>query len=116
MSARSALRAYAEKAPLPAEASFSAAAPRAYLNAVISSSATVGQVNAALTTVGARIVAMQDGSSTVTLELSNAGGPQSAQNVTARLAASRAFEPSQPPAEPIDDHLQPPPTDERRSP
>lgn len=105
LSARAAVRDYSERATPHAPS------PGTFVSAVIGSSATVGQVNAALTQVGARIVAMQEGRSEVTLALSNAGDRAAAQHAAARLATSRAFEPYKPPAEPVDDHLQPPPAD-----
>lgn len=62
------------------------------LKATLDATATVGQVNAALGAVGARIVAMTPRNRTVTLALTPIGGAGlSNQQVAARLLASRAF-------------------------
>ncbi len=84
-----------------------AAPPRPRFEAILSASAMVGQVNAALTTCGARIVAMNTGNNRVVLELLAAAGTQTAQAVSQRLVYSRAFEPYQPPPPQVDDHVQP---------
>lgn len=111
-------------------ASETPSAARIRLIAVIDRSATVGQVNAVLNEVGARIVSMQPGNDTLSLEVKSADGPPSIQDTAARLLATRAFQSVQGPglapvtradarapigpdadaavAEPIDDHAPPP--------
>lgn len=99
------------------------ASRRTPLTAFIDPTATVGQVNAALNAVGARIVAMQPGRNAVAIELEDEGGTKSPRDTVARLMASRAFQwvqgpglPTAPVAlavdpaasEPIDDHAPPP--------
>ncbi len=99
------------------------------LSAVIDRSATVGQVNAALIAVGARIVAMQPGNPELMLDLVQAARDPAARHAVAQLLATRAFtsvhrpgsapatvqvgsfdaqafDPSAP--EPVDDHASPP--------
>jgi len=83
------------------------AGARPRFEAILSASAMVGQVNAALTTCGARIVAMNTGNNRVVLELDAAAGAQPPAAVAQRLVYSRAFEPYQPPPPQVDDHVQP---------
>jgi cytochrome c553 len=65
----------------------------AALKATLDLGATVGQVNAALDAVGARIVSMRPGHKTLALELAPVGGVSlSNQQAAARLLASRAFQ------------------------
>ncbi len=73
------------------------------LNATLDQSATVGQANAALSAVGARIVSMQPGHRTVDIELAPAGGGSSSSNqqVAASLLASHAFQWVQGPGLPV---------------
>ena len=94
MNALAALRDYSA----PASPAVTTARPR--VQAIISADAIVGQVNAALTSVGARIVFMQPGNNRVMLELAHASGPQTPEAVSQRLAYSRAFETYQPPPPP----------------
>ncbi len=84
-----------------------AVSPRPRFEAILSAGAMVGQVNAALTTCGARIVAMNAGNNRVVLELGAAAGAQTPEAVSQRLVYSRAFEPYQPPPPQVDDHVQP---------
>jgi len=86
----------------PSNASPGLAKPR--VEAILSPTAMVGQVNAALTLVGARIVGMQSGNSRLMLELSSAGASTTPEALSQRLAYSRAFEPYQPPPPPVEDH------------
>lgn len=101
------------------------------LNAVIDRNATVGQVNAAMSAVGARIVSMQPGNAELVLGLAQPAHDPAARHAVAQLLATRAFtsihapgsapvpaaalaesvhaqgfDPSAP--EPIDDHASPP--------
>lgn len=86
--AYSALRSYVDEGA----ASASPEAPeRLRLNAVIARTATIGQVNATLSAVGARIVSMQSGNSEVTLDLALQGGRPSRTDVASQLIATRAF-------------------------
>lgn len=64
------------------------------LNATLDLVATVGQVNAALSAVGAHIVAMQPGHKTLAIELTPVGGGTSLSNqqAAASLLASHAFQ------------------------
>lgn len=64
----------------------------ASLNATLDLAATVGQVNAALSAVGAHIVAMQPGHKTLAIELTTSDKPPSNRDVAANLIASRAFQ------------------------
>lgn len=72
------------------------------LNATLDMAATVGQVNAALDAVGARIVAMQPGRKTLAIELAPLGGgsPSTNQQAAASLLASHAFQSVQGPGLP----------------
>ena len=72
------------------------------LNATLDMTATVGQVNAALDAVGARIVAMQPGRKTLAIELVPLGGgsPSTNQQAAASLLASHAFQSVQGPGLP----------------
>ena len=83
------MNAYAALSFLTDQASDPAERPR--LKAAIDRSATVGQVNAALDAVGARIVSMRPGHGEVALELADASRAASVQAVTQQLVASRAF-------------------------
>lgn len=65
---------------------------RLRMNAVIARTATVGQVNTALTALGARIVSMQPGNSEVTLDVASFGRQRSKTAVATQLLATRAFE------------------------
>jgi hypothetical protein len=78
-------------------------AQSARLNATLDLSATVGQANAALSALGARIVSMQRGHRTVDIELEPAGGgsPLSSQQAAASLLASHAFQWVQGPGLPV---------------
>jgi len=73
------------------------------LNATLDLSATVGQANAALSAVGARILAMQPGHKTLAIELEPVGGglPSSSQQAAASLLASHAFQWVQGPGLPV---------------
>lgn len=71
------------------------------LSATLDLAATVGQVNAALAAVGARIVAMRPGHKTLTIELTTPGEPATNQTVAARLIASHAFQWVQGPGLPV---------------
>ncbi len=86
--AYSALRSYVDERAVGASPE---APERLRLNAVIAHTATVGQVNATLSAVGARIVSMQPGNSEVTLDLAIQGGRPSKTDVTSQLIATRAF-------------------------
>lgn len=99
MNAMAALRDYAAPA---SSASTGLAKPR--VEAILSPNAMVGQVNSALTLVGARIVGMQSGNSRLMLELTSAGASTTAEALSQRLAYSRAFEPYQPPPSEVEDH------------
>jgi len=74
------------------------------VEAILSPNAMVGQVNSALTLVGARIVSMQPGNSRLMLELNSAGASTTPEALSQRLAYSRAFEPYQPPPPQVEDH------------
>ena len=102
MNAIAALRAYPEASRL----SGASIGSRPRFEADVSPLAMVSQVNAALTAVGARIVATS-GSAHVVLELTPAGSAQTTQAASERLAYSRAFEAYVPPPPPVDDHVQP---------
>jgi hypothetical protein len=93
--------------PEAAHVSGAATGTRPRFEADISPLAMVGQVNAALTAVGARIVATAAARGRVVLELTEAGSTQPIQTAVERLAYSRAFEPPAPLAPQIDDHVQP---------
>jgi hypothetical protein len=99
MKAIAALRDYTAPA---SSASTGLAKPR--VEAILSPDALVGQVNSALTLVGARIVVMQSGNSRLMLELANAGASTTPEALSQRLAYSRAFEPYQPPPPQVEDH------------
>jgi hypothetical protein len=99
MKAIAALRDYTA---LASSASTGLAKPR--VEAILSPDALVGQVNSALTLVGARIVVMQPGNSRLVLELANAGASTTPEALSQRLAYSRAFEPYQPPPPQVEDH------------
>lgn len=71
------------------------------LNATLDLAATVGQVNTALGAVGARIVVMQPGHKTLTIELAAVKASLSNQQAAASLLASRAFQWVQGPGLPI---------------
>jgi hypothetical protein len=86
----------------PSNASPGLAKPR--VEAILSPNAMVGQVNSALTLVGARIVGMQSGNSRLMLELTSAGASTTPEALSQRLAYSRAFEPYQPPPPEVEDH------------
>ncbi len=91
--AYAALRGHVEESAAATSPSYEpSASARLHLNAVIAQTATVGQVNAALNDLGARIVAMQPGNSEVMLDVATPGGRPAASQVAARLVASRAFE------------------------
>lgn len=98
LSAMAALRDYT------APSSASPGLPKPRVEAILSANAVVGQVNAALAQVGARIVGMQTGNSRLTLELSGAGASTTPEALSQRLAYSRAFEPYQPPPPQVEDH------------
>lgn len=83
--AYSALRGHVE------ETAHAAASPSQRLSAVIDRSATVGQVNAALTAADARIVSMQPGNPEVMLDLAQPAQGIDARNAVAQLLATRAF-------------------------
>jgi hypothetical protein len=102
MNAIAALRDYT--APASSE-STGLAKPR--VEAILSPNALVGQVNSALTLVGARIVGMQSGNSRLMLELDSAGASTTAEALSQRLAYSRAFEPYQPAPPEVEDHQSP---------
>lgn len=99
MKAMAALRDYTAPA---SSASPGLAKPR--VEAILSPNAMVGQVNSALTLVGARIVSMQPGNSRLMLELNGAGASTTPEALSQRLAYSRAFEPYQPPPPQVEDH------------
>lgn len=86
-----ALRGYIDESVVGASAA-TATPERLRLNAVIAPTATIGQVNAALRSVGARIVSMQPGNSEVMLDLATPGGRPSQVDMAAQLIATRAFE------------------------
>lgn len=86
----------------PSNASPGQAKPR--VEAILSPTAVVGQVNSALTLVGARIVGMQSGNSRLMLELNSAGASTTPEALSQRLAYSRAFESYQPPPPQVEDH------------
>lgn len=71
------------------------------LNATLDLAATIGQVNAALSAVGARIVAMQPGHKTLAIELTTSGTPPSNRDVAASLIESHAFQWVQGPGLPV---------------
>jgi len=102
MNAIAALRDYTAPA---SSTSTGLAKPR--VEAILSPNALVGQVNSALTLVGARIVGMQPGNSRLMLELANAGASTTAEALSQRLAYSRAFEPYQPTLPEVEDHQSP---------
>jgi hypothetical protein len=80
----------------------SAPTPSTPLKATLDPAATVGQVNAALDAVGARIVSMTPRNKTVTLAMSPIGGDAlTSQQVAASLLASRAFKQVQGPGLPV---------------
>lgn len=89
--ASTALRGYVDDSTLGISAE-AAVTERLRLNAVIAPTATVGQVNATLKALGARIVSMQPGNSEVTLQLVTPGGRPSKTDVARQLIATRAFE------------------------
>jgi hypothetical protein len=103
MNAIAALRDFPEASRLPGAAIGS----RPRFEADVSPLAVVGQVNAALTAVGARIVATSGSAAHVVLELTEAGSMQTTQAASERLAYSRAFEAYVPPPPQVDDHVQP---------
>ncbi|MEI7465338.1 MAG: hypothetical protein WCJ87_08330 [Burkholderiales bacterium] len=100
---------------LPGENAFSALQPYvagdreaagvhpAPLSATLDLAATVGQANAALSAIGARIVSMQPGHRTMDIELAPVGGgsPSSNQQAAASLLASHAFQWVQGPGLPV---------------
>ncbi|MFM9915689.1 MAG: hypothetical protein ACKVOX_07765 [Rhizobacter sp.] len=116
LSAISVLRDSAEQeGPARVSTSTTASSPkRARLYALVGTAATVGQVNAALIELGARIVAMAPANRLLTLELADPGSALGLQDASTRLMASRAFEgvaatpltsvASLPDVEPLDDH------------
>lgn len=91
--AHQALRGYVEEQSLDTAVSQDqTTSDRLQLSAVIAATATVGQVNAALNQVRARIVSMQPDNSEVRLDLEAPGGTPSKHDVALKLMASRAFE------------------------
>ena len=62
-----------------------------HLSAVIAVTATIGQVNAALNQVGARIVSMQPGNSEVRLDVQAPGATPLPRELATQLLATRAF-------------------------
>ncbi len=112
MKAMAALRDYTAPA---SSASTGLAKPR--VEAILSADALVGQVNSALTLVGARIVVMQPGNNRLMLELTSAGASTTPEALSQRLAYSRAFEPYQPTLPQVEDHQSPTaPTDTQPAP
>ncbi len=90
--AHEALRGYVEEAALgTALPSDQAASDHLQLSAVIAVTATVGQVNAALNQVGARIVSMQPGNSEVRLDVQAPDATPSPRDLATQLLATRAF-------------------------
>jgi hypothetical protein len=89
MKAMAALRDYTAPA---SSASTGLAKPR--VEAILSADALVGQVNSALTLVGARIVVMQPGNNRLMLELSGAGASTTPEALSQRLAQAYSAVPT----------------------
>ena len=91
----------ADRKPAAASQPSAALTNVAALDATLNLAATVGEVNAALTGAGARIVGMHPGHKTIALELTQAGASLFNQQAAASLLASRAFQWVQGPGLPV---------------